>query len=140
MGTSKNLSKAVLIDRDSKPGYLIFGWPLTNIVTEKNGTLKFAIRFYVNNNDGAIAYSLGTLPQTLTIQSSLFDTKISGTVDDTVPFFINYPITGTPDIVTPDLTSNTTAKESLISNINSDGPDGKPFFMAEADTGSGSIG
>lgn len=139
MGTSKNLSKAVLIDRDSKPGYLIFGWPLTNIVTEKNGTLKFAIRFYVNDN-GAIIYSLGTLPQTLTIQSSLFDTKINGTVDDTVPFFINYPITGTPDIVTPDLTSKTTAKDSLISDINSDGPDGKPFFMAEANTGSGSIG
>ena len=136
MGTSKNLSKAVLIDRDSKPGYLIFGWPLTNIVTEKNGTLKFAIRFYVNNNDGAIAYSLGTLPQTLTIQSSLFDIKINGTVDDTVPFFINYPITGTPDIVTPDLTNNTTAKDSLISDIS----DGKSFFMAEADTGSGSIG
>lgn len=59
----------------AEEGKMIFGWPLHGGITEKAGTIKFAIRFYTKDvdEDGntILTYSLSTLQSTLKINPSL---------------------------------------------------------------------
>ncbi len=72
-------SKITMVDYNSKPGKLLFGWPLTSKVTvenanQTNGQLKFAVRFFKreSGNEGRITYSLNTLPATVMIKQALY--------------------------------------------------------------------
>lgn len=70
-------SKITMLDYNSKPGKLLFGWPLNSRVTvenatQTNGQLKFAVRFFKRDGTGAITYSLNTLPATVTIKQALY--------------------------------------------------------------------
>lgn len=74
-------SKITMVDYNSKPGKLLFGWPLTSKVTvenanQTNGQLKFAVRFFKREGGeegkGRITYSLNTLPATVTIKQALY--------------------------------------------------------------------
>ena len=72
-------SKITMVDYNSKPGKLLFGWPLTSKVTvenanQTNGQLKFAVRFFKreSGDEGRITYSLNTLPATVTIKQALY--------------------------------------------------------------------
>lgn len=70
-------SKVTMVDFNSKPGKLLFGWPLTSKVTvenanQTNGQLKFAVRFFKRDGTGAITYSLNTLPANVTIKQALY--------------------------------------------------------------------
>ena len=74
-------SKITMVDYNSKPGKLLFGWPLTSKVTvenvnQTNGQLKFAVRFFKREggeeSKGRITYSLNTLPATVTIKQALY--------------------------------------------------------------------
>ena len=61
-----------VVDIESKPGYIIFGWPLSSVITEKAGTVSFSVRFYsISETSGKVDYSLATLTQTATIKESL---------------------------------------------------------------------
>lgn len=59
----------------AEEGKMIFGWPLHGGITEKPGTIKFAIRFYTKdldeNDNVVLTYSLSTLQSTLKINPSL---------------------------------------------------------------------
>lgn len=76
-----------VIDTESDPGYIIFGWALSSKITAAAGTVTFAVRFYTFDKEKEILeYSLSTLQQTATIKPSLnFDLKniiMDGTLID----------------------------------------------------------
>ena len=61
-----------VIDTESDPGYIIFGWALSSKITAAAGTVTFAVRFYTFDKEKEILeYSLSTLQQTATIKPSL---------------------------------------------------------------------
>lgn len=62
----------VLVDGDEK---VVFGWAINNKITKNAGTIKFAVRFYMVEND-AITFNLNTLVQSATIQPGItYDLK-----------------------------------------------------------------
>lgn len=71
-----------LLDRDSVPGKIRFGWVLGPDVTKQYGPLKFSVRFFKldENNPNKAVYSLGTLPQTINIYPAL-QPEINETTD-----------------------------------------------------------
>ena len=66
-GFSRNFGK----DLESDPGKMIFGWPISKELTEIGGTIKFAVRFYIENTDREFTYSFTTLPAEVFVNSSL---------------------------------------------------------------------
>lgn len=61
-----------VIDTESDPGYIIFGWALSSKITAAAGTVTFAVRFYTFDKEKEVLeYSLSTLQQTATIKPSL---------------------------------------------------------------------
>lgn len=73
-------SKITMVDYNSKPGKLLFGWPLTSkVTTEGREPLKFAVRFFKRKGD-LITYSLNTLPASVQIKQALY-TDWDNTID-----------------------------------------------------------
>lgn len=68
--TVKGVSIPYIIDAESEPGYIIFGWPLSTSITKLPGEVKFSVRFYIYN-DGQITYSLSTLTNKITVNAGL---------------------------------------------------------------------
>lgn len=71
----KSISDIYIRDIESKPGKLIFGWAISDAITEAAGNLKFSVKF-LQWNEGAdgkrtIAYSLNTLTAGITIHQSI---------------------------------------------------------------------
>lgn len=61
-----------VIDTESEPGFIIFGWPLSSKITAAAGQISFAVRFYTFDPDtDTLKYSLSTLTQTATIKPAL---------------------------------------------------------------------
>lgn len=60
-----------VIDRESVPGKIKFGWPLVKEFTQYAGNLKFSVRIFKRENDGTISYSFNTLPAFITISKAL---------------------------------------------------------------------
>lgn len=61
-----------VIDAESDPGYIVFGWALSSKITQAAGTVTFAVRFYTFDKEKELLeYSLSTLQQTATIKPSL---------------------------------------------------------------------
>lgn len=78
----KGISKEWVRDVDSEPGKLIFGWPLSEEITDVSGPVKFAVRFVKFNptNAAEIYYSFSTLTAEAQIKSALdFDLVSEGT-------------------------------------------------------------
>ena len=76
-----------VIDIESDPGHIIFGWALSSKITQAAGTVTFAVRFYTFDKEKELLeYSLSTLQQTATIKPSLnFNLKdiiLDGTLID----------------------------------------------------------
>lgn len=81
--SKKGATAISLIDLETEPGKIRFGWPLDTKITRAPGKVQFAVRFFVKKNvsepalDGGekveskVVYSLNTLPATLTIQPAL---------------------------------------------------------------------
>lgn len=133
VGQEKNLNGVTKIDIDSKPGYMIFGWPIQDLVTKNSGTLRFAVRFYCYNGTN-ITYNLGTLPATINIQNTLDVDTLIGTIDNVEPYVKNYPMTGTPVINAPKFNDETTTsggKYNLSTN---------PVFKLRVSDSSGTVG
>lgn len=70
----KGFSRPYGVDVDLIPGKIVFGWPLSSKITSKDGTIKFAVRFYsakdTASSSGAV-YSLSTLMQTVKVNSTI---------------------------------------------------------------------
>jgi len=67
-GFSKHFGK----DIESEPGKIIFGWPISHELTQTNGTIKFAVRFYiVDNEKHEFKYSFTTLPAEVNVNATI---------------------------------------------------------------------
>lgn len=68
----KGVSVPWVIDIESEPNFIIFGWPLSSAITAQAGNVTFAVRFYsLDENTEQVNYSLATLTQTAVIKPSL---------------------------------------------------------------------
>ena len=102
----KRLTEITFKDITSIPDMIIFGWPISKILTEKtSGTLEFSVRFYTLNGS-SIDYSLSTLPAKLNIKYTLDFTKeedviIDNASDRAKDLLANANIYGTAAVRTP---------------------------------------
>jgi hypothetical protein len=57
----------------SKPGKIIFGWPISSEITSRAGTIKFSVRFISKTNEEKpkITYSFSTLTASAVINPAL---------------------------------------------------------------------
>lgn len=72
-----------LIDVETEPGKVRFGWPLDADITKVPGKVQFSVRFFIKKDvevpnlsggvdiENRVVYSFNTLPATLTIQTAL---------------------------------------------------------------------
>lgn len=67
------VSKPWVIDIESNPNKIIFGWALSSSITKEVGNLKFAVRFFqwADNEHTKLQYSWATQAQTIAIKSTL---------------------------------------------------------------------
>ena len=71
-GVKEGISHISLIDRDSIPGKIRFGWPLTNELTKNPGPISFAVRFFMKNKeDTEFVYLFNTLTTSIIIKEGL---------------------------------------------------------------------
>ena len=69
---TKGVSTPWVVDIDSEPGYIIFGWPLSTAITSAPGSISFSVRFYsINETSQKIEYSLSTLTANAVIKEAL---------------------------------------------------------------------
>lgn len=66
-----SISEAYVRDIESEPGYLIFGWAISEALTHTSGNLKFSVRFYQMDEDNKIAYNFNTLTANATVKTGL---------------------------------------------------------------------
>lgn len=67
----EGISHIQMIDLETYPGKLRFGWPLTSEITKYSGKVKFAVRFYKKNDEGKYQYVLNTEEALLPIKAGL---------------------------------------------------------------------
>lgn len=61
-----------VVDIETMPGYIIFGWPLSSELTQKPGVIDFSVRFYTYNEDEKkLTYSFSTLTANAQIKEGL---------------------------------------------------------------------
>ena len=70
------LSKEFVRDIESNEGKLIFGWPISDAITEKAGTIKFSVRFFKfddpsNPTIDTMLYNFSTLTAVANVNPSL---------------------------------------------------------------------
>lgn len=72
---SQGISREWVRDVESEPGKLIFGWPLSEEITERSGNVKFAVRFVkfgeTEADKNIVYYSFSTLTAEAQIKSAL---------------------------------------------------------------------
>ena len=112
--TQSFIFKAQTVDIDSDPGNIIFGWVIPREVTENEGTVKFAVRFYHMESPSigqyVLTYSLSTLPTTIQVLKS-FTIDVDDLANDkkiitTNPYLENYTTSGSVNIVQPQFNIN----------------------------------
>lgn len=128
----KRLTEITLKDITSIPDMIIFGWPISKILTEKtSGILEFSVRFYTLNGSN-IDYSLSTLPAKLNIKYTLDFTKEEGVIIDNASdrakdLLANANIHGTAAVRTPIFHLGDEQIESIDLNV-----DGQAVLSAAA--------
>jgi len=71
MGSVAGKTSRFVMAKDIQPGYIIFGWPVDKEITEKSGTVSFAIEFNKKDSNGDITYRFNTLPINVNIKDGL---------------------------------------------------------------------
>ena len=92
-----------IIDKDTliADGKLRFGWPITREVTDKDGPLTFAVKFYIQKTGGVDPiHILNTLPTTIQIKKGLILDNKTETVDLTNELFKSFIINSPGDVST----------------------------------------
>lgn len=83
----QGLTNINLIDLDTffADGLIRFGWPITKDITEADGTVTFAVKFFMRNAEEKMTHVLNTLPETIVIKKGLSidqpDVEIDATSD-----------------------------------------------------------
>lgn len=68
----KGISDTYIRDIESQPGKLIFGWAISEAITNASGNLKFSVKFLQRDKESKkIVYSLNTLTAQVTIHPSI---------------------------------------------------------------------
>lgn len=67
----RGISYIDLVDLETEPGKLRFGWPMTSAMTKTEGTLSFAVTFFSRDADNKIVYVLNTLAANMPIKMGL---------------------------------------------------------------------
>ena len=67
----EGISHITMIDLETYPGQLRFGWPLTSEITKYPGKVKFAVRFYKKDKQNKYQYILNTEEALLPIKAGL---------------------------------------------------------------------
>lgn len=81
----EGISRISLIDLETVPGKMRFGWPITAEMTKVAGNLEFAVRcFNVSTKDQKVVYIFNTIPAKLPIKAGL---NIEGTAIDASGLF-----------------------------------------------------
>lgn len=74
-GVKEWATPITLIDVESVPEKIKFGWPIDDAVTKYPGTVKFSITFFIkdenSDENNAIVYRLNTLPQSFEVKAAL---------------------------------------------------------------------
>lgn len=82
INNQKILTPITLKDITSLPDKIIFGWPISKILTANtSGTLEFSVRFYTLDGT-TIDYSLNTVPARLNIKPTLDFFQEEGVITD----------------------------------------------------------
>lgn len=72
MGNNSGKTKNFIMSKDIIPGKVVFGWPINNIITQKSGSLIFAIEFSLKDaQTNEILYDFNTLSSSITIKDGL---------------------------------------------------------------------
>lgn len=108
---TKGLSVPWIVDYESEPGYLIFGWVISKNLTNEIGNVKFSVRFYKLNEDTTIQYSFNTLTALLPIKESIdlniIDTenlKIeNNTAESVTKRFVLSQVYGQEPVISPEI-------------------------------------
>jgi hypothetical protein len=80
-----------LVDLDTYPGKIRFGWPLTGDITEKDGAVQFSIRFCnTNTKDSNVKYILNTLPAIINVKKGLIVINPESEYNSTASLFDNF--------------------------------------------------
>jgi hypothetical protein len=67
----EGISHIGLVDLETVPGKIRFGWPLTNELTAKQGPVTFAIRFFIKDEQDKFVYLFNTLSTSIVIRQGL---------------------------------------------------------------------
>lgn len=71
----KGVSDVYIRDIESEPGYLIFGWAISDALTGAAGNLKFSVKFFQSSTDETgkttLSYALNTLTAQVVIHPSI---------------------------------------------------------------------
>ena len=88
MGSNVGKTKNFIMSNDIIPGHIVFGWPINNVITEKSGSLSFAVEFCKkDSNTGEVVYDLNTLAAAITIRDGLVideNTEVTSLDDDII--------------------------------------------------------
>ena len=71
MGSETGKTDKFIMSADILPGSIVFGWPVNNVVTQKSGTLTFAVEFCKKDREGNVLYDFNTLAATISIKDGL---------------------------------------------------------------------
>jgi len=71
MGADTGKTDRFTMSTDVIPGSIVFGWPVNNIITQKSGTLTFAVEFCRKDNQGNVLYDFNTLSANINIKEGL---------------------------------------------------------------------
>jgi hypothetical protein len=83
----EGISHISLIDLETEPGKIRFGWPLTSEVTAAAGNVEFAVRFFAEKKGTKeLVYILNTVPAKLPIKAGL-NVKSDATIINAASLF-----------------------------------------------------
>jgi len=71
MGAETGKTDKFTMSTDVEPGSLVFGWPVNNVITQRSGSLTFAVEFCRKDNQGNVLYDFNTLAASITIKEGL---------------------------------------------------------------------
>lgn len=114
----EGISHISLIDLDTEPGKIRFGWPLTSELTAAAGNIEFSVRCFAEKKDTKeMVYIFNTVPAKLPIKASLnvkggtIESNVAGLFETFVENSLN-PSFSTPAPVT--FTSGDLVKQEKI--------------------------
>ena len=130
MGNKVGKTSRFVMAKDIQPGYVIFGWPIDKEITEKSGTVTFAIEFNKKDGEGKITYCFNTMPITINIKEGLvLDGNVEAvSLDSAVLAILTNSSFGEGDAAVGDVTWLTGNGEGLVAG---GGPGGTSFAPQE---------